>query len=241
MLRSGAGDRWIRLYSLPDGKRFATTERETSALVQRQNLVASAVLGLGARVTVWATHYGDAGPPLDLTHWKWVAEPPFWRCSEQELDTLAGARFLERTLLWTPGALDEALKLRAVDELATLTLFSEPLGSAFCPYDGGMDVLLRSPELAAAMRRLFPHWYATHLAGLSRRRPPSRPCRSWGRLSPYRTRRSITRISGRRTRVGAPRAFRLGSPQQSPRNHERARGRRLRRPLAVPRVPPVDY
>jgi hypothetical protein len=121
---------------------------------------------LGARVTAWVAHYGDAVPPLDLIHWTWVAEPPRWRCSEPDLDTLQGARFLERTLLWQPGVLDEELKLRAVDELATLALFSKPLGSAFCPYDGGMDVFLRSPELVLSMRRLFLHWCSTHPAGL---------------------------------------------------------------------------
>jgi hypothetical protein len=166
VLRFGLPDRWIRLYSLPGGKRYPTSDDETSELLQRHNMVATAVLGLGAPVTAWVAHFGHEKPPLDLEQWKWVSEPPLWRGSEAELEALEGARFLERTLPWTPNALDDEFRFRADDRLPTLTVFSSERGSAFCPYDGGMDVFLRSPALVDSIRRLFPSWLSTHPAGL---------------------------------------------------------------------------
>ena len=165
-LRTGLRHRWIRLYSLPGGKRYPTSDDEMAELVRRHNLVASAVLGLGAPITAWVAHYGHEKPPLDLEHWTWVSETPSWRGSEADLESLEGARLLERSLIWTPNALDREWRLCADDQLASMTVFSSGLGSAFCPYDGGVDVFLGSPALVDSIRRLFPDWLSTHSAGL---------------------------------------------------------------------------
>lgn len=108
----------------------------------------------------------DGAPPLDLTSWRWVPDPPAWRDEASIAERLDGARFLERTLTWTPGALDDELRLCADDRLASLTVYSEARAGAFCPYDGGMDLILRSPDLVDAIRRSFPDWVSTHPAGL---------------------------------------------------------------------------
>jgi hypothetical protein len=166
ILRHGAADRWLRLYSLPDEDRLPSGPDAISEMLRRENLVASTVLGFGATVTAWVAHYGNAPPLVDMASWTWSRELPRWRCSASDLETLEGIRFLERTLSWNPGVLDMELKLRASDQLAGLTVFSKVLRSAFCPYDGGMDVFVRSPELAASLGRLFPTWISTHAAGL---------------------------------------------------------------------------
>lgn len=166
VLRVAAAERWIRLYSLPGGKRYASTDDESSALIERQNVVASVVLGLGTAVTAWVAHYGDGMPPLEPKSWTWVPEPPQWRGEAAIAERLAGARFFERTLVWTPGVLDDELRLCADDRLASLTVYADVLRRAFCPYDGGMDVFLEAPALVDSIRRLFPHWLSTHSAGL---------------------------------------------------------------------------
>lgn len=61
---------------------------------------------------------------------------------------------------------DRELKLIASDELASLTIFSPELGSALCPYDGGMDVFVKCADLLLSVRSLFPHWLSTHPDGL---------------------------------------------------------------------------
>lgn len=166
ILRRAAADRWIRLYSLPNGARLPSRPDDIAEVLRRENVVASTVLGIGATVTAWVAHQGDAPPLVDMADWIWARESPRWRGSESDLETLDGVRFLQRTLLWIPGALDEELRLRALDQLATLTIFSDVLGNAFCPYDGGMDVILQSPEPVISLSRLFPDWISTHPAGL---------------------------------------------------------------------------
>jgi hypothetical protein len=42
-------ERWMRIHSLPDSKRYADTARELTALLARHNTVATDVLGDGSR------------------------------------------------------------------------------------------------------------------------------------------------------------------------------------------------
>jgi hypothetical protein len=166
LLRPRFEDRWVRLWSLPGGKRYPSTPAELSEVLTRANDVASAVLGLGAPVTAWIAHDGDRKPQVDMRAWTSAPEPPAWRADADDLEDLDGLRFLHRTFSWMPGALDEELKLCADDRLAALTVFSAALGHACCPYDGGIDVFGRSPALVQSIRTLFPAWISTHPAGL---------------------------------------------------------------------------
>lgn len=166
ILREAVVAPWVRLYALPDGERLPSTPQETAEMLLRENLVASDVLGDDVAVIAWVAHYGDAPPSVDMTLWTWAAEPPPWRGSADDLETLEGARFLERSFMWAPGALDQELQLRADDEIASLTVFAPTRGTAFCPYDGGIDVFLHSKDAAAALRSRFPQWLATGPGGL---------------------------------------------------------------------------
>jgi hypothetical protein len=166
MLRKNTSIPWIRLYALPGGERLPTTPEGMSEVLARENLVASCIIGVGATVTAWMTHYGEKPPLVELAQWTWAPEPPPWRADQADLETLEGSVFLERTLTWRAGALDAELRLRALDEIGPLTVFSPALGNAFCPYDGGMDVFLQTPEAVASIRRLFPDWISTHPQGL---------------------------------------------------------------------------
>jgi hypothetical protein len=166
ILRRSVEDRWIRLHSLPGGKRYATGSDEAAALLDRQNVVASTVLGDGLTVTAWVLFHRDESPCVDTEQWAAV-DPPRWRVSGDDREWLAGLRFFERTLPWEPGALDEELTLRADDRMAAMAIFSGERASAFCPYDGGMDLLLGSAEEVESIRQLFPDWVSAHPDGSS--------------------------------------------------------------------------
>jgi hypothetical protein len=166
ILRDRAPKQWTRLYSLPNGERIPASENEMSEVLRRENLVASTVFGLGVPVTAWIVHYGETLPLVDMTHWSWSSDVPSWRSSESEREMLAGARFLQNTVRWTPGVFDDELRMRAMDQLAGLTIFSQFLGSAFCPYDGGMDVFMGSGARIASLLTLFPDWASSHPQGL---------------------------------------------------------------------------
>lgn len=57
-------------------------------------------------------------------------------------------------------------QLRAMDELGSLTLFAPEAGSAFCPYDGGMDLFLPAAETIDLLRRRFNGWLPANPDGL---------------------------------------------------------------------------
>lgn len=167
LLRERAADEWIRLYTLPEGERLPVTPDGIGEVLRRQNLVASTLFGVGATVTAWITHYSDALPQLGgMGEWRLSAEQPKWDLAGLDPEALDGAVFFERSLVWGAGALDAEMRLRAFDEIGPLTVFSPSLGSAICPYDGGMDLFLRTRELVPSLRALFPDWVSTHPAGL---------------------------------------------------------------------------
>lgn len=141
-----------------------STSADVFEILRRQNHVASVLFGLGGNVTAWMAFYGGDSPVGD--EHRWAPTPLLSRWDPGELEALEGVAFFERALSWAPGAVDRELKLIARDELASLTIFSPSLGSALCPYDGGMDVFVKSADLLLALRNLFPHWLSTHPDGL---------------------------------------------------------------------------
>ena len=165
VLRDYFYGRWIRLYSLPEAKRYPDTKQELAVILMRHNLVASVVLGLGAPVIGWTPHW-DGRPDQSLRRWRPLTRAPRWRGTAEDLENLDGAKFFERRLTWSVGACDAELRAKADDRIGPLTLFSPVLGNAVCVYDGGLDVFLSAPVLVASIRKLFPDWISTHPEGL---------------------------------------------------------------------------
>ena len=171
MLREDDVKTWIRFHSLPQSKRYAETDKERGILLNRQNVLATEVLGL-------------AGCWLIQTHW---VTPPGMVDVADELDPFRTTR--ERNLEfafefsipedddqlwrvhavktdWVSGQFDDLL-LAVADEKAGPTIWmSGENGSLFAPYDGGVDLFLHDVKAAKALAVKYADWLPTSESGL---------------------------------------------------------------------------
>jgi hypothetical protein len=161
-------DRWVRFYSLPDGKRYATTDAEREEVRRRADLVTSTIVGDEARLMLVS---GSYAPPMstpmptdeqrllhaDATHWfaqpandddGWVVH--LWA---------SWVQYRRRSL--------DLIMDSVASEALTEVLFVDPRRRvAVHPYDGGVDVFLPTGAHRDSLRDTFSEWASPLPSGL---------------------------------------------------------------------------
>ncbi len=174
MLREHLKDRWFRIHSLPESKRYPEEPAEYDEILHRHNTVASDVLGNGSTCWVVLTTHTD-----DLNS---AAAPALANLGEKELEQSFVFReppdpqweddFLSFTVCWSarvkwiPGQFDDLIRLVA-DAKAPQSLFVEETRSRiYAPYDGGADLILESSQERDMLRSKYTEWLSKHPLGL---------------------------------------------------------------------------
>lgn len=149
LLRESHQDRWLRIHSLPGGKRYATSAAEWDELRLRHDTVASAVLEVGAPCLFveWSwedRHHLDDG-------WRRVPRRPDWS------HDIVPEWFFITSGAWRPGAHDRIIEDVAEDRYRVVVM-SHATGSLYCPYDGGADLFFTSLVQRRALAERFADW-----------------------------------------------------------------------------------
>lgn len=164
---------WVRFHSLPLSKRYADTDDERRILLNRQNKLATEVLGEGAPIWFVQTHWVTSAGQIDIADlgdpFKETREFPLSHAFSFERDEGDGDESLWHVMaartVWEAGAFDTVL-LRIADEEAGPTLWVSGIdGAVFAPYDGGVDLFLSSNERRDQLMTKFASWLPTHPAG----------------------------------------------------------------------------
>ncbi len=159
LLREQIPDKWLRIHSLPESKRYAEDETESCEILRRYNCVASDVLGENAACVIflsgWEVHeYPDLFNQFERQF--------FYRFRTEELRF---TMFAAQTQ-WQSHQFDEILHRVANWEIASLPWMNAQTGEIFAPYDGGADLFLSSTERRNAMRARYSDWLSTYPGGL---------------------------------------------------------------------------
>jgi hypothetical protein len=165
-------DRWLRIHSLPESKRYADTARDMSALLARHNTVASDLLGDGSPcVLVTKEEYNARVGRAARGHVQLArlgAEPLVVVTANNPDDT--GSEWLiplvSARIVWQPGALDDVLADVANALLGPFLIVSEATSRVYAPYDGGADLFLTSQLERDAFREKYAPWLSSHPSGL---------------------------------------------------------------------------
>jgi hypothetical protein len=171
-LRGAFPTRWVRFHSLPGSKRYAEDDREYATLLSRHNRIVGDLLGPWRAVVLLTTGYSDAPapapPPPELRpldpqarHWRSVplheldgfAEPSYWHVFASEWE-------------WEPGLFDPVVRLVADDVVRNVMVVPPDCRWLLHPYDGGMDVILESPEDRGRLRATYRDWLSPRADGL---------------------------------------------------------------------------
>lgn len=168
-LRVAFADRWLRIHSLPNSKRYPESPDEKDLLLARHDAVARSVLpgsctlvtavyapatvgerarfdGFGARAFECVSSYTDPGDPDGLGN---DIDASIWAA-----DTA-----------WDLSADRDLLLAIAMDEARALWVAASS-GEVFAPYDGGADIIARDPSRRAALQTEFADWLSPRDDGL---------------------------------------------------------------------------
>ena len=164
-LRVAYADRWVRFHNLPGSKRYAESPEEHAEIIHRQRTLLTELLDGVAleHLVVLAEDWG----PQDLATGRsrrYVPGAWPWRRVDDDDPELGSAYLWARTELDGPHL--DALLLAIADDQAVAILAGPDLSWLFCPYDGGVDIILPGSEARDALRDRHTEWLSAQPSGL---------------------------------------------------------------------------
>lgn len=163
LCRVALADRWLRVHSLPESKRYAETEAERAELLHRQNAAATYVLGEDADCQLVVTRFGENQA------WSFEAlqvdgrTPVHVLSAGDEDDEL---QFFGLPVKWKTASFNELLLSVADDRTGPVLLADIQRRRIYAPYDGGADLFFASPKEAELARAHFQGWLSAREDGL---------------------------------------------------------------------------
>ena len=165
LMRQAFAERWVRFHSLPESQRYPTCDLEFQTLLNRHNEVISSLIGSGDEVIVLiSTHSESATLPVAASH---QSNDVLWKTVESTDDDYTSyLHIFAARHPWISGKLDALFRQTALDKMRNLMVCEPNCEWVFGPYDGGMDVFLKSSIERDALKSRFQHWLSAHKNGL---------------------------------------------------------------------------
>ena len=163
-LREDHRPRWLRLHSLPESKRYADNDAERVELRMRASAAASEILPTGSPVWLVSCLFGEEPDQLRLSAAPSLVLERAGRYADPYLVGPCIAYAAQTT--WPHRDFEQFVDAIAEDAMRAVW-FSSVSGEAFAPYDGGIDLIVETPQRAEALRQVFPrNWLSPRPDGL---------------------------------------------------------------------------
>ncbi len=160
VLREQISEKWFRIHSLPDSKRYAENQSEEQEILRRHNSVADEILGGDhSCVMFFPGHSIRAYPSL----FSGFERQFFYRFRNEDYSRLT--MFAAHTL-WRTHKFDEILIRVAHWDITRVLWMNTLSGEIFAPYDGGADLFLASTERRDKLRARYVDWLSSHPEGV---------------------------------------------------------------------------
>ena len=153
VLRQIYADRWLRIHSLPESKRYADTEDEYAELLHRHNKVATDALGDESRCCLIEGSWDETG-----------GRRRGWVMTLEGMELPLRLEVMET--VWGYGRFDALLREVADEKRSKVLFASRESGRIYAPYDGGADIIYRDGQERDAFKQAYRAWLSKHLAGL---------------------------------------------------------------------------
>lgn len=160
LLRPQIAEKWFRIHSLPESKRYAENEEETREILRRQNQIASEILGENAPCVIFFPGFSIHKFPALFNRFE---RQFFYRFRNE--DYLRLTMFAAQTQ-WQNHQFDEILRGVANWEISRVLWMNTETGEIFAPYDGGTDVFLSSTERRDNLRARYSNWLSQSPEGV---------------------------------------------------------------------------
>ena len=169
-------DRWFRIHSLPESKRYAEDESGTAELLKRQNTLLIDVIGNNSDCFLVSGSYADSPLEENLKHCSSLGNfefQEFVRLSKQEFDPEElepDEEPIFLSLLFAPYKiknedLDKILLCVADEKIVNFFVVNFEKQRVFAPYDGGVDLILKNSEERDEFKSKYKDWLSSHPSG----------------------------------------------------------------------------
>ena len=175
LFKNDYSDRWFRIRSLPESKRYAENETEWNLLLSRQNEIITDLLGLDTPILLLTGEYnwGDSSV-IHLTDEEEVYKLfKFTRLDNIELYKIDSEQYDEVEIytpafaetVWKPNYHDNILREIASDNIrAFFVSFDKNI--IIAPYDGGVDIVLKDSLTKENYKNKYKPWLSQRDDGL---------------------------------------------------------------------------
>lgn len=170
-LKSVYPNRWLRIHSLPESKRYAETDNDYQIILERQNQLISDLFEENTEIIVSfglyeteltkqdskeRTEFGEFEKSKTLDLHK-------IRTKEYEEDSFYDVYF--KSDIWKKNSKNEILKAIADDEFRAIFI-SPKQKCIVAPYDGGMDIIANTQEKRDELKTKYKDWLSEREDGL---------------------------------------------------------------------------
>jgi len=168
-------DRWFRIHSLPESKRYPDNEEEWNVLLDRQNKIITDLLGNDSNFILVTGGYSSEGSielhPIEEVNS--ITKIPFVLLDPIDLNKLSPDEYeigqfykpMISEQIWQPNKFDSILKDIADDQLKAFFI-SVDKKLIIAPYDGGVDFILNDTETRNIYKQKYSDWLSQRQDGL---------------------------------------------------------------------------
>lgn len=168
-------NRWFRIHSLPESKRYADNEYEWEILLSRQNEIISDLFGIETPIVIVTGEYnwGD-NRQIHVIDEEEIFKPySFVRLDNIKLNNIDPEQYDEPDIyrpafaqtIWKPNYHDKLLREIANDNTrAFFVSFDKNIIVA--PYDGGLDFILKDNQTRDNYKEKYKQWLSEREDGL---------------------------------------------------------------------------
>lgn len=175
LFKNDYSERWFRIHSLPESKRYAENEEDWETLISRQNEIMTDLFGLDTPILIVTGEYnwGD-NRPIHVTDEEEIFKPfSFVRLDNIQLNKIDAEQYDEPDIyrpafaqtIWKTNYHDKLLREIANDNTRAF-LISFDKNVIVAPYDGGVDFVLKDSSTKENYKNKYRQWLSEREDGL---------------------------------------------------------------------------
>lgn len=175
LFRQVYSDRWFRIHSLPQSKRYADNEYEWEILIARQNEIITDLFGLDTPILIVTGEYnwGDSSSIHPMEEQEIFKPFSLIRLDSIEWDKIDNEQY-DESYIYTPAFTQTIWKLNYHNKLLR-EIANGNTGAFFvsfdknvivAPYDGGIDFVLKDSGTRDNYKNRYRQWLPEREDGL---------------------------------------------------------------------------
>ena len=164
LLRQHYPERWLRVHSLPESKRYPSCPSEYDELLNRHNAVAAYTLGEGSKCSLFIARFGENREWSDTDLASLMGGVPTHALASE--DPEEPIQFFALQVAWRLSAFDMLIRAAADDQTGPVLFANMASQTIYVPYDGGADLFFSSPAAVTVAKDVFRSWLSAREDGL---------------------------------------------------------------------------